>query len=163
MMKTLLCAAVLICAASASAAPALAGPSPAKAPAQASGVAVVQPWSRPAAAGGTAAGFMTLVNNGRPDALTAASSPWAERVEMHASAMTGGAMRMTAEPRTPLAARAQVGFAPGGRHLMFVGLKRPLRIGDRLPATLSFASGARIKVEFVVTPTAPQPGPAHAH
>jgi len=41
-------------------------------------------------------------------------------------------------------------FAPNGRHLMFIGLKKPLRPGDRVPATLRFASGARLNVAFVV-------------
>lgn len=116
----------------------------------AASVEAVQPWSRPAAAGTNAAGYLTLVNHGKADALIGAETPLAQKVEVHASTMTGGVMRMAPEPRIPLAASGAVSFAPGGRHLMFVGLKRALRVGDRIPATLSFASGEKLKVDFVV-------------
>jgi copper(I)-binding protein len=123
-------------------------------------IAVSGAWSRPAAAGGSAVGFMTLTNHGRPDALVGADSPAARRVEVHVSSMAGGVMRMTPAPVTPLPAQGRVSFAPGGRHLMFVGLKHALKPGDRLPATLRFRSGARVPVEFRVA--AGPPGGAMA-
>lgn len=127
-----------------------AGVQPAAAATQAASVEAVQPWSRPAAAGTTGAGYLTLVNHGKADALVAVESAAAERVEMHASTMAGGVMSMAQELRVPLAANGAVSFAPGGRHLMFIGLKRALRVGDHVPATLSFANGEKLKVDFVV-------------
>jgi copper(I)-binding protein len=118
-------------------------------------IEAVQPWSRPAAAGTTGAGYLTLVNHGKADALIGADSPLAQKVEMHASTMAGGVMSMVQEPRVPLAASGAVAFAPSGRHLMFIGLKRALRIGDHVPATLSFASGEKLKVDFIVGTGAP--------
>ncbi|CAN7190238.1 copper chaperone PCu(A)C [Phenylobacterium sp. LjRoot219] len=115
----------------------------------------VQPWSRPAAAGGNGAGYLTLVNRGKADALVGAESPVAKKVEMHTSSMSGGVMKMSQEQRVPLPAGGQVSFAPGGRHLMLLGLKRPLKTGERVPATLRFASGQQLKVDFVVSPAAP--------
>jgi|KBSSwiStaDraftv2_1062776.scaffolds.fasta_scaffold41767_2 copper(I)-binding protein len=115
----------------------------------------LHPWSRPAAAGATGAGYLTLVNKGSADTLVAVESPVASRVEMHASSMTGGVMRMSPETRVSVPAGGEVRFAPGGRHLMLLGLKKPLKTGDRVPATLRFASGAELKVELVVSPTAP--------
>jgi copper(I)-binding protein len=124
-------------------------------------IAASQAWTRPAAAGGNAAGYVTLVNHGGPDLLIGAESPLAQRVELHTSSMTGGVMRMGAEAATPVPAHGQVSFAPGGRHLMFVGLKRPLRVGERAPATLRFKNGGRLKVEFVVATNAPAPEMGH--
>jgi copper(I)-binding protein len=49
----------------------------------------------------------------------------------------------------------QVAFAPGGYHVMFLGLTKPTKLGDKLPATLVFKSGARLKVEFQVAAAAP--------
>lgn len=115
----------------------------------------VQPWSRPAAAGGNGAGYLTLVNRGKADALVGVDSPAAQRVELHASSMSGGVMKMSQEAQVPLPAGGQVSFAPGGRHLMLIGLKRPLKTGERVPATLRFASGQQLKVDFVVSPAAP--------
>jgi copper(I)-binding protein len=117
---------------------------------------VVQPWSRPAVAGGTAAGFMTVTNRGKTaDALVAVETTLAKRAELHRSSMTGGVMRMAPVDRVQLAPGASAIFAPGGLHVMLVGLKAPLKVGDRAPATLVFASGVRIKTAFVVSVTPP--------
>lgn len=124
--------------------------------------AVTAAWSRPAAAGTTGAGFMTLANPGKaPDALTAVESPWAKGVEIHRSMMSGGMSGMQKQPRVALAPGGRVLFAPGGYHLMFLELKRPLKTGDRLPATLTFASGAKVKAEFEVRVSPPSADHAH--
>jgi copper(I)-binding protein len=112
---------------------------------------VREPWSRPAAAGTVGVGYMTLVNRGpHAETLVAAASPSAKRVEVHRSVMRGGVMSMTPERRVTVPAGGSVAFAPGGYHLMFVGLKAALKPGDRLPATLVFADHRRLAVAFVV-------------
>ncbi|WP_293903637.1 copper chaperone PCu(A)C [Phenylobacterium sp.] len=120
-------------------------------------------WSRPAAQGTTGAGFMTLANPGpKPDALVAVASPLAGQVMIHQSAMAGGVASMKMVAQVPLPPGGHVTFAPGGYHVMFVGLTRALKLGDTLPATLTFASGARVKASFVVgltPPVAPVPKP----
>ena len=119
-------------------------------------------WSRPAAQGSTGVGFMTLVNPGtKADALIAVQSPAAREVQVHLSSVSGGMASMQAVASTPLSAGGRVTFAPGGYHLMFLGLKRPLKVGDSLAATLVFASGARVKTAFAVGLKAP--GNDHHH
>lgn len=153
MLRSVLLALVLMAAAPAQAAGARSGP-----------VEVVQPWSRPAVAGFNGAGFMTLVNHGRrPEALTAVESPAAARVEMHRSQMTGGVMSMGPVSRVEVPAGGSVRFAPGGYHLMFMGLKRALNPGDHVPATLVFQGGRRIQVAFEVTSGAPPAAPSVGH
>jgi len=125
---------------------------------------VSQAWSRPAVAGSTGAGFMTLANPGKAaDALTAVESPAAKTTEIHRSSMAaGGVMKMEKQARVAIPAGGAVVFAPGGYHLMFIGLTKTLKAGDKVPATLTFASGAKVKAEFEVRVT--PPGPAgHAH
>lgn len=118
--------------------------------------AVTGAWSRPATAGSTGVGFMILRNPDRvADALVAIESPAAARVEIHRSSLSGGMAMMEMAPRVPLPIGGVVAFSPGGYHLMFLKLNRPLKRGDRLPATLVFASGARIKVHFGVALAAP--------
>jgi copper(I)-binding protein len=147
-MKTALVVAMLLAAA-------------APAAAREGGVSAIRPWSRPAAAGASGVGYLTLANRGKADALIGVDSSLARKVEMHATSMAGGMMQMRAEQRVPLPAGGEVSFAPGGRHLMFVGLKRALHPGDRLPATLHFASGAQLRVEFAVgSGGPPADGPA---
>jgi hypothetical protein len=108
-------------------------------------------WSRPAAQGTTGAGFLTLSNPGaKPDALVSVESPLAGQVMVHQSSMSGGMASMKMVASVPVPAGGSVTFAPGGYHLMFVGLRRALNVGDALPATLVFASGAKVKATFVV-------------
>ncbi len=136
------------------------GPAQAAPPA---GLEVIRPWSRPAAAGGSGAGFMELTNRGRTaDALVAVASPLARNVEMHRSVMAGGVMSMRRLARVAVPAGGAVRFAPGGHHLMFLGLSKPLKAGDGLPATLTFASGAKLNVTFAVGTGIGPPAP-HRH
>lgn len=119
-------------------------------------------WSRPAAAGATGAGFMVLANPSKtPDALVFATSPLAREVQIHQSKMAGGVASMQRLDRVPLPPESRVTFAPGGHHLMLMGLKTPLRAGESVPVILVFASGARVEAAFVVG-LAP-PADDHAH
>jgi hypothetical protein len=122
-------------------------------------LSVKDAWTRPAAAGGTAAGYLTIVNGGAPDLLVGAESPVAERVEAHASSMKGGMMMMAPEPTVPAPAGGQAAFTPGGRHLMLIGLKRALKTGDHVPVTLRFKSGQRLAVDLTVRTTPPAGAP----
>jgi copper(I)-binding protein len=120
-------------------------------------------WSRPAAQGTTGAGFMTLANpDAKPDALIAVESPLARQVQIHQSSMKAGIASMQKLDRVALPAGGRVTFAPGGYHLMLLGLTRALKAGDTIPATLVFASGARVKTTFVVG-SAPPAAEHHHH
>lgn len=108
-------------------------------------------WSRPAAQGATGGGFMILANPDKSgDALVAAASPIAREVQIHQSSMKNGIASMQRLERVPVAAGGRVTFAPGGYHLMLMGLTQTLKSGDTIPVTLTFASGAKVKASFVV-------------
>jgi copper(I)-binding protein len=117
---------------------------------------VAKPWSRPAAAGSTGVGYMVLTNHGAaPDALVAVSSPLATGTMIHKSTISGGMASMRMVGRVDLPPGRAVTFGPGGYHLMFEGLKKPLKPGDALPATLTFASGAKVQARFAVRVSPP--------
>jgi periplasmic copper chaperone A len=151
MMRSLLLTATLALSASA----ALAAPA---------GLTVTQAWSRPAEAGGNGAGYLVLENAGRSArVLKAVESPLARKVEIHRSRMTGGVMRMARlDAGLVVPAGGAAALAPGGDHLMLVGLTRALKLGDTVPVTLIFADGARLTVELAVGAQAPAPA-GHAH
>jgi len=131
----------------------LAGCSPATPPSYSSaGIAVAAPFSRPAPAGGTGAGFFSVTNNNTgPDVLVAVESPIAAKVQIHETSTAGGMMRMEElKDGVPLKAGQTVVFQPGGKHVMFIGLVRPLKAGDRIPATLVFRHAGRAPIELVV-------------
>lgn len=127
-------------------------------------IEVAQPWSRPAAAGMTGAGYMTIANRGKAaDTLTGVETASARKVEIHASSMAGGVMKMRRlDSGLAIPAGQAVALAPGGTHLMLIGLTKPLKSGDKVPATLVFASGNRLKIELSVGAAAPA-AESHAH
>lgn len=134
----------------------------AAAPAQAAGPTISQAWSRPAAAGTNGVGFLTVTNTGAADTLVGAESPAARKIEIHRSSMKGGVMSMQRETAIPLPAGAAVTFAPGGRHLMLIGLTRALKAGDKAPVTLIFSRAGRVKAELTVGITGPAPAMDHS-
>jgi periplasmic copper chaperone A len=112
-----------------------------------------QPWARAtppsAPAGG---GFLKITNTGAtPDRLISASSPVAELVQVHEMKMDGNVMRMReVEKGLEIPAGGSVTLAPGGLHLMMMGLKAPLAKDTRVPLTLVFEKAGRIEVELAV-------------
>lgn len=120
-------------------------------------VEVSQAWSRPAPQGGNGAGYAVISNRGTTaDTLVAASSPVAARIEIHESMVMGGQAMMHPRPGgLPVPAGATVALKPGGWHMMLMGLKQPLKAGDRFPATLTFRKAGKVTVQFSVQTTAP--------
>lgn len=119
-------------------------------------LSVTGAWSRPAVAGTNGVGYLTVANTGKAaDALIKVESPLAAKVEMHSSSMAGGMMSMKMEARVAVPGGGKAAFTPGGYHLMLIGLTKTTKAGDQIPATLTFASGARLKTTFVVGMDAP--------
>ena len=95
---------------------------------------------------------MTIVNRGAgADTLVAVETAAARKTEVHRSSTAGGVMKMERQDAgVAIPAGKQVAFAPGGYHVMFLGLSKATKLGDKVPATLVFKSGAKLKVEFQV-------------
>jgi copper(I)-binding protein len=105
--------------------------------AAAESVKVTRAWVRaPAPGQNTAGGYVELTSD-RNLAIVSAGSPAAARVEVHATTVDGGVMRMRPVSQLELPAGRTVKLAPGGTHLMLIDLKRPLKTGEKLPITLS--------------------------
>lgn len=123
------------------------------------------PWTRAtpptAPAGG---GFLTITNTGTTaDRLVSATSAAAGQVQVHEMKMDGNIMRMRElENGLEIPPGATVTLAPGGLHLMMMGLKNPLKENTRVPVTLVFEKAGKIDVELVVMAIGASPG-AHKH
>lgn len=111
-----------------------------------------EPWARPTPHGAvTGAGYMVLTNTGDDaDRLVGASSEVCDRVELHTHLMDNGVMRMRQVPSVELPPGESVAIAPGGLHLMLIGLKSPLEEGMSFPLTLMFEGGGSTTVNVVV-------------
>lgn len=122
------------------------------------------PWAR--ASAGTArtgAAYLRIVNSGaEADRLLEASSPAAERVELHTHGMRDGVMRMRRIEAVSVPGNKAAELKPGGDHVMLMGLKGPLKRGSTFPLTLSFERAGTITVPVAVRPiTARGPGMKH--
>jgi len=137
-----------------SAALSIPGASPSLAHGFTSGPLVIgHPWVRETAQGQSAGGgFLTVTNNGRAeDRLLGGNSEIADQVQVHSMSMDGSVMRMRQlRDGLPVPPGGSVALRPGSYHVMFTGLKRPLKRGEMVPATLHFARAGKVKVEFKV-------------
>lgn len=145
-----------------SAAPFVAAAKPAAQPA----IVVTDAWARETAPGQVnGGGFAVISNKGaKDDRLVSGTSPVAREVQLHTMNMDGGVMHMRQlTDGIPVPAGQTVVLKPGSLHVMFIGLKRPLKRGEAIPVTLRFASAGELKVAFAVQQVgAMGPGGIHA-
>lgn len=109
------------------------------------------PYATPSLAGtpNGAAYLRGIRNRGTaPDRLVAASTPVAERVELHEMSTEGDVMRMREVPAIDLPAGQEVQLRHGQRyHLMLISLRQPLKVGDRFDLTLKFEKAGETTVK----------------
>ncbi len=97
------------------------------------------------------AAFLQIENKGADDALLSASSPVASKVEIHTMTMEGDVMKMRALPQVELNAGQKLDMKPGsGVHLMLMGLKKPLAVGDKFALTLVFRKAGKLEATVEV-------------
>ena len=115
-------------------------------------VQIEKPWTRASAPGAqVAGGYLTIRNQAAAkDRLVAASSPASARVELHVHVNDNGVMRMREVKGYDVPAKGVFELKPGGAHLMFIDLKRPLQEGETVPVALRFEKAGEVKAEFQV-------------
>jgi copper(I)-binding protein len=117
-------------------------------------IGIEHPYSVPTPAGATTgAGYIKELSNkgSTDDRLVGASSPVADHVELHTMSMDGNVMRMRQVPGIVIPAGGHVDMAPGnGYHLMLIGIKQPLKVGDKIPVKLTFEKAGTVDVELHV-------------
>jgi copper(I)-binding protein len=127
---------------------------------------IAKPWSRATPGGAkVAGGYVTITNTGTaPDRLTAVTLSGAGPGEVHESTNSGGVVRMRpVEGGLEIKPGATVELKPGGYHVMFLGLKQPLKNGERLSGTLTFEKAGTVPVEFAVRSLGAQNAGASEH
>ncbi len=126
------------------------------------------PSARVTAAGQTiGGGYLKLVNGGADDRLLSATAGVSARVELHSMSMEGDVMRMRQVDAIALPAGKTVELKPGGLHIMFIGLKEPLKSGDKFPMKLRFEKAGEVEVmvnvEAPAAAGAASAAPGHQH
>jgi copper(I)-binding protein len=114
---------------------------------------VASPWTRATPGGAKiAGGYLKITNHGAaPDRFVGGKSEVSDHVEIHEMSMTDGVMKMRPLPKgLEIKPGETVELKPGGNHLMFVDLKRPLKQGETVRATLQFEKAGSLDVTFAV-------------
>ncbi len=111
------------------------------------------PWTRATPGGAkVGGGYVAIINKGTTsDKLTGGSLSVADHVEFHEMTMDGGVMQM--RPITgglEIKPGETVKFEPGGNHVMFMGLKEPLKEGDMVKGQLTFEKAGTVDIEYKV-------------
>ena len=127
-------------------------------------ITIGHPYARATAAGQPiGSGYLSFANAGPADKLVAISADVSKSVELHTMTMEGDVMRMRQVDAIELAAGQTVELKPGGYHVMFVGLKAPLKAGDKFPAKLKFEKAGEVEVTFNVEAPAAAGAAEHKH
>jgi periplasmic copper chaperone A len=134
------------------------------------GLAFDAPWVRASAPGQkNGAGYVQIKNkSGQTDRLISATTANVGRVELHTIINENGVAKMRQVQGIEVPAGAGATLAPGGFHIMFMGLNAPFQAGDVVPVTLRFEKAGEVKVDFEIkpatyNPAATGPGSAHKH
>ena len=99
---------------------------------------------RPTPVGRQATGCYLTLTAPEDDRLVSVASPVAGRIESNMM------MMRQVEGGLPLPAGQAVELKPGGAHIMLLAVAEPLKAGDSVPLTLTFASAGPVEVTAAV-------------
>ncbi len=95
--------------------------------------------------------FLTLENTADTDhALLKASGDVSAAIELHAHTHENGVMKMGQVDQVAIPAGGVTALAPGGYHIMLIGLKKTLKPGDKVALQLTFEDGSMQAIEAEV-------------
>jgi copper(I)-binding protein len=114
-------------------------------------------WIRSAPpAASTLAGYATLTNTGSSTLkITDSASPSAQMAMLHETAIVNGVAQMRMLDSLSIPPGGHVLLAPGGKHLMLMGLKSVPKSGDHLTIVFTDSTGCATSTLFAVRPSAP--------
>ena len=102
-------------------------------------VVVTDAWVRGTVPGQRGTGAFMQLTSAADVTLVGVASPVARIAEIHEMTQEGSMMRMRAVGKLALPAGKAITLSPGGYHVMLMDLVQPLREGQSIPVTLTFA------------------------
>ena len=96
----------------------------------------------------SSAAYLSITNHGAmADRLLAAESSLSRKTELHTMEVTNGVMKMRQiDGGIAIPAGKTIQLAPGGFHVMLIGLKAPLNADEHYQVTLVFEKAGKIKL-----------------
>ncbi len=108
-------------------------------------------WARATPPGvSVGAAYLTITGGSTNDRLVGANSGRASMVQLHTVEESGGVAAMRQVEGVPVPAGKQVVLAPGGTHIMLMGLTGPLVAGETFPLDLRFEKAGVQTVQVTV-------------
>ena len=97
------------------------------------------------------AAFFVIKNNSDKDiAITSANSDIAEKNELHTHIKENQMMKMIKIEKLVVPAKSSLELKSGGDHVMLMGLKKELKVGDEISLELSFSDGDKKSIKVPV-------------
>lgn len=97
------------------------------------------------------AAFFVIKNNSDKDiAITSANSDIAEKNELHTHIKENQMLKMMKIEKLVVPAKSSLELKSGGDHVMLIGLKKELKVGDEINLELSFSDGDKKKIKVPV-------------
>lgn len=96
--------------------------------------------------GNPSAAYFTLHGGPAATQLLSVTSPFVVKSQLHASMKHDGATMMMPERAVAVPAKAELTFAPGGRHAMLYDVNDSVKPGGSIPLVFTFADNSRIEV-----------------
>ena len=116
-------------------------------------VTVTDVWIRGTVTGQHATGAFMQLRSPSDTSLVAVATPAAKAAELHTMVTDNGVMKMRAVPSIALPAGKTVELSPGGYHVMLLDIAKPMKEGESVPVTLTFAGKDGRKTTQEVTAT----------
>ena len=107
-------------------------------------------WVRamPPVAKNSAAYMKFSNNNASEDQLISVSSSISEKAEIHEIVSIGDMLSMRKVELILIPAKGSVDLKPGGYHIMLLGLKSPIKVGDLVQIHLTFEKAGKVSVSL---------------
>ena len=97
------------------------------------------------------AAFFVIKNNSDKDiAITSANSDIAEKNELHTHIKENQMLKMMKIEKLVVPAKSSLELKSGGDHVMLMGLKKELKVGDEINLELSFSDGDKKSIKVHV-------------
>lgn len=118
-------------------------------------VTVNDPWARATVPKQPTGAVYMKINSTSDATLLSAETPAAKEVQVHTMHMHNDVMRMREHGQLDVPAGKTVDLAPGGLHLMLLGLKKPLAAGETVPLKMTFSDAKGKRTTTVNVPVRP--------
>ena len=112
------------------------------------------------------AAYMKIMNNSEgSDRLMGVQSDIAKKTELHTHLKDdNGVMKMVhLDEGIKIGPMKDHSLAPGGEHIMFMGLKEPFETGKIIPLTLLFEKAGEVGIEVIVDQDRKEKKYSHSH